>query len=56
MIGDGCIDLRSLHAWVGGAGYRGDIEIEILNARAWETADLDAWLDLAVTRYENIPA
>jgi sugar phosphate isomerase/epimerase len=56
MIGDGCIDLRSLHAWVESAGYRGDIEIEILNARAWQTADLDAWLDLALTRYETIGA
>jgi sugar phosphate isomerase/epimerase len=54
MIGDGCIDLRSLHAWVTGAGYHGDVEIEILNARAWETTDLDAWLDLAVERYEAV--
>jgi sugar phosphate isomerase/epimerase len=54
MIGDGCIDLSSLHAWVDSTGYRGVIEIEILTARAWQTADLDAWLDLAVTRYGAI--
>ena len=52
MIGDGCIDLPLLHALVIGAGYCGDTEIEILNARAWQSADLDAWLDLAVSRYK----
>jgi sugar phosphate isomerase/epimerase len=54
MIGDGCIDLASLSAAIDEAGYRGDIEIEILNTTAWESADLDAWLDTAVERYEAV--
>ena len=56
MIGDGCIDIAGLHAAVSAAGYRGDIEIEILNATAWQRADLDAWLDTAVARYEAVGA
>ncbi len=59
MIGDGCIDLPALEAAVSSAGYRADVEIEILNARAWQDADLDAWLDTAVARYAaagNVPA
>ena len=54
MIGDGCIDLAALGAAIDAAGYRGDIEIEILNANAWQTADLDAWLDAAVAQYAAI--
>jgi sugar phosphate isomerase/epimerase len=56
MIGDGCIDLASLSAAIEEAGYRGDIEIEILNATAWESANLDGWLDTAVARYEEVVA
>ena len=51
MIGDGCIELAALAAAVERAGYRGDAEIEILNSRAWNSANLDEWLDLAVERY-----
>jgi sugar phosphate isomerase/epimerase len=51
MIGDGCIDLANLHDAVRRAGYGGDVEIEILNARAWNGGDLDAWLDTALQRY-----
>ncbi len=54
MIGDGTIDLASLASAVGAAGYHGDVEIEILNERAWRNADLDTWLDTAVARYEAI--
>jgi sugar phosphate isomerase/epimerase len=56
MIGDGCIELASISAAIEEAGYRGDIEIEVLNATAWESADLDAWLDTAVARYEAVVA
>jgi sugar phosphate isomerase/epimerase len=55
MLGDGCIELATLAADVAGAGYAGDIEIEILNETAWR-GDLDAWLDTAVSRYAAIPA
>jgi len=51
MIGDGCIDLPLLHRAVANAGYDGDVEIEILNAKAWSGGDLDGWLALAVRRY-----
>ena len=56
MIGDGCIELPALAAAVQAAGYDGDAEIEILNAAAWKTADLESWLDIAVARYEAIEA
>jgi sugar phosphate isomerase/epimerase len=54
MIGDGSIDLAGLASAVAVAGYHGDVEIEILNERAWRDADLDGWLDTAVARYEAI--
>jgi sugar phosphate isomerase/epimerase len=53
MIGDGCIEIARLAHAVEAAAYRGDIEIEILNAIAWRSADLDTWLDTAVARYRN---
>lgn len=53
MIGDGCIELHTLAAAIEKAGYRGDVEIEVLNERAWQ-GDLDTWLDTAVSRYEAI--
>jgi sugar phosphate isomerase/epimerase len=55
MIGDGCIELSGLARAVAGAGYRGDIEVEVLNETAW-SGDLDAWLDTAVARYGAIAA
>ncbi|HZO92225.1 MAG TPA: sugar phosphate isomerase/epimerase family protein [Candidatus Baltobacteraceae bacterium] len=53
MIGDGCIDLAELVRNAEAAGYRGDYEIEVLNESAWR-ADLHAWLDLAVSRYDAV--
>ncbi|TRW78509.1 sugar phosphate isomerase/epimerase [Mycolicibacterium sp. 018/SC-01/001] len=35
MMGDGVIDFASLTAMVTGAGYRGDVEVEIFNADVW---------------------
>ncbi|MFW6641952.1 sugar phosphate isomerase/epimerase family protein [Nocardiopsis algeriensis] len=40
MPGDGCIDLRALRRAVDGAGYTGDIEVEVFNAEVW-AADPD---------------
>lgn len=34
-VGDGCIDFQRLTQCVGGAGYRGLIEVEIFNADIW---------------------
>ncbi|HTW84860.1 MAG TPA: sugar phosphate isomerase/epimerase family protein [Candidatus Sulfotelmatobacter sp.] len=53
MLGEGCIDVAGLVGHVERAGYAGDIEIEILNATAWQ-GDLDAWLDRALERYLTI--
>ena len=53
MIGDGCIDLASFAHAADEAGFAGDYELEILNETAWR-GNLDAWLDLAVARYEAI--
>jgi sugar phosphate isomerase/epimerase len=53
MLGDGCIEFTTLARDVAGAGYTGDVEIEILNETAW-SGDLDAWLDTAVARYTAI--
>jgi sugar phosphate isomerase/epimerase len=53
MLGDGCIELSTLAKAVSAAGYRDDVEIEILNETAW-AGDLDRWLDTAVTRYAAI--
>jgi sugar phosphate isomerase/epimerase len=36
MMGDGCIDIRSIRALVEAAGYRGFIEVEILNQSIWD--------------------
>jgi sugar phosphate isomerase/epimerase len=36
MPGDGLIDLRRIHQAVFEAGYRGPIEVEILNTAIWE--------------------
>jgi sugar phosphate isomerase/epimerase len=54
MIGDGCIELGTLALAVAAAGYRDDVEIEILNETAW-AGDLDRWLDTAVERYAAVP-
>jgi sugar phosphate isomerase/epimerase len=54
MIGDGCIELPALADAVAAAGYRADVEIEILNATAWASNELDRWLDIAVERYAAI--
>jgi hypothetical protein len=55
MIGDGCIDITSLALAVEDGGYRGDIELEILNENLWR-GDQEATLRTAVARYEALPA
>jgi sugar phosphate isomerase/epimerase len=37
LPGDGCADLARLHRAVSAAGYRGPIEVEVLNEAVWET-------------------
>jgi len=36
MMGDGCIDIRSIRRLVEDAGYRGFIEVEIFNQKVWD--------------------
>ncbi|HEU5333855.1 MAG TPA: TIM barrel protein, partial [Actinocrinis sp.] len=37
MMGDGHIDFAAIGGWVAGAGYAGDVEVEIFNRDVWET-------------------
>jgi sugar phosphate isomerase/epimerase len=55
MLGDGCIDIAGLARAVYAAGFTGDAEIEVLNARLW-AGDQDATLRTAVERYLAIPS
>jgi sugar phosphate isomerase/epimerase len=50
MMGDGCIDIRSIRALVEAAGYRGFIEAEILNQSIWDQPG-DEVLQLMKERY-----
>jgi sugar phosphate isomerase/epimerase len=50
MPGDGHIDFAALGAAVDGAGYSGDIEVEIFNADVW-AAEFDAVVATVVERY-----
>jgi sugar phosphate isomerase/epimerase len=36
MMGDGHIDFPGFTSAVAAAGYRGDVEVEILNAAVWD--------------------
>jgi sugar phosphate isomerase/epimerase len=54
MIGDGCIDIAGLVRAVLAAGFRGDIEIEILNAVRW-AGDQETTLRTAIERYAALP-
>ncbi len=55
MIGDGCIDIAALARAVHTAGFRGDIEVEVLNAALW-AGDQEQTLRTAVERYAALPA
>jgi sugar phosphate isomerase/epimerase len=50
MMGDGCIDIRSIRSLVEAAGYRGFIEVEILNQSIWDRPG-DEVLQLMKERY-----
>ncbi len=43
LMGEGCIDLRGIRSWVEGAGFTGDIEVEIFSD-AWWATDQDEFL------------
>lgn len=55
MMGDGHIDFASIGTLVAGAGYTGDIEVEIFNADLW-AADPTEVVDTMVTRFAELCA
>jgi sugar phosphate isomerase/epimerase len=52
MLGDGVIELRRIRAAVESAGYRGPIEVEILNEQIW-AAPPEETLVTVKARYEE---
>jgi sugar phosphate isomerase/epimerase len=52
MMGDGCIDLPGLCESVGGCGYSGPIEVEILSDHWWNQSATEV-LDLVVERFRT---
>jgi sugar phosphate isomerase/epimerase len=53
LMGDGCINLRGMSAWVDAAGFTGHREVEIFSNRWW-AADPGAFLDAIASRYQGI--
>jgi sugar phosphate isomerase/epimerase len=53
MMGDGVIDFASIGALVRGAGYRGDVEVEIFNEAVW-AADGHAVIETIKRRYRDL--
>jgi sugar phosphate isomerase/epimerase len=55
LMGEGYIDLATLGGWVTRAGYRGPVEVEVLNTRLW-AGDQEQLLREVVTRFERYVA
>jgi sugar phosphate isomerase/epimerase len=53
MMGDGVIDFASIGALIHGAGYRGDVEVEIFNEAVW-AADGHAVIETMKRRYRDL--
>jgi sugar phosphate isomerase/epimerase len=53
MMGDGVIDFAAIGALVRGAGYRGDVEVEIFNEAVW-AADGHAVIETMKRRYRDL--
>ncbi len=53
MMGDGCIDLPALCADVEAAGYRGDVEVEILSDDWWARPPAEV-LDVVCARFSVV--
>jgi sugar phosphate isomerase/epimerase len=51
MMGDGVIDLRALREEIDRLGYRGPIEVEVLNREIWAMEPRDA-ISLARERFD----
>jgi sugar phosphate isomerase/epimerase len=52
LMGEGCIPLRQIRAWVEAAGFNGFNEVEIFSHRLWAT-DQDAFLGQIVSAYRQ---
>ena len=52
LMGEGCIPLRQIRAWVEATGFMGFNEVEVFSARLWAT-DQDAYLARIVSSYQE---
>ena len=52
LMGEGCIPLRQIRAWVEAAGFRGFNEVEVFSNRLW-AADQDEYLVQIVQAYRQ---
>jgi len=52
LMGEGCIDIPQISAWVEPTGFRGFVEVEIFSTRLWAT-DQDEFLAKIVQAYRD---
>jgi sugar phosphate isomerase/epimerase len=52
LMGEGCIPLRQIRAWVEATGFKGYNEVEVFSTRLWAT-DQDEYLAKIVAAYRN---
>lgn len=52
LMGEGCINLRQIRAWVEATGYRGFNEVEVFSTRLW-AMDQDEYLARIVQAYKD---
>jgi sugar phosphate isomerase/epimerase len=52
LMGEGCIPLRQIRAWVEATGFRGFNEVEVFSTRLWAT-DQDEYLRKIVQAYRD---
>ena len=50
LMGEGCIPLKQIRAWVEDAGFKGSHEVEIFSTKFWQE-DQDLFLDKVVKAY-----
>ncbi len=53
LMGDGCIDLAAITAWVRAAGFNGWDEVEIFSNDYWQE-DQSEFLDRIIARYDQL--
>ena len=52
LMGEGCIDIKSIHRAVRETGFNGFTEVEIFSTRLWAT-DQDQFLQNIITAHQN---